>query len=149
MCVHVQNEWCVCDIQPWIFTEIKEQRHWDITSNERLSILKDFVHYGLQHWGSDSKGMFWSPDNGIYFFIAATVAWDNYYYDLWRSCDVVVSFLCWCFWLCLASCLIWIREFLSWCQSTGSSVMRHLTSLSTETSRDWSLVVALIVKGLE
>lgn len=46
-----------CAPQPWIFTEIKEQRHWDITSGERLNILKDFVHFGLEHWGSDKKGM--------------------------------------------------------------------------------------------
>eukprot|EP01135_Chromosphaera_perkinsii_P004366 Nk52_evm17s279 gene=Nk52_evmTU17s279 len=44
-------------IKPWVFQEIKEQRHWDISSGERFDILKRFCNYGLEHWGSDTAGV--------------------------------------------------------------------------------------------
>uniref|UniRef100_H9GJF4 tRNA-dihydrouridine(47) synthase [NAD(P)(+)] n=1 Tax=Anolis carolinensis TaxID=28377 RepID=H9GJF4_ANOCA len=44
-------------VKPWIFTEIKEMRHWDISAQERLDMLKEFTDYGLEYWGTDTNGV--------------------------------------------------------------------------------------------
>ena len=44
-------------IKPWLPREIKERTTLDIRSSERLDILRSFVHYGLDNWGSDQAGV--------------------------------------------------------------------------------------------
>ncbi|XP_076757997.1 dihydrouridine synthase 3 [Xylocopa sonorina] len=44
-------------IKPWIFTEIKEKKLIDISSTERFEILRKYAKYGLEHWGSDTRGV--------------------------------------------------------------------------------------------
>lgn len=44
-------------MKPWIFQEIKEKRMMDPSSSERFDMLKRYVNYGLEHWGSDNRGV--------------------------------------------------------------------------------------------
>ncbi|KAE9402669.1 FMN-linked oxidoreductase [Gymnopus androsaceus JB14] len=44
-------------IKPWIFTEIKEHREWDISSRERLEGVRRLAEWGLSHFGSDTSGV--------------------------------------------------------------------------------------------
>lgn len=44
-------------IKPWLPTEIKQQTTLDVSASTRLDMLKKFCSYGMEHWGSDQKGI--------------------------------------------------------------------------------------------
>ena len=44
-------------VKPWIFEEIEKSQYIDKSASERLSIIEQYVKYGLEAWGSDEVGV--------------------------------------------------------------------------------------------
>ncbi|KAJ6587378.1 hypothetical protein B0H10DRAFT_2093936 [Mycena sp. CBHHK59/15] len=62
-CFSSQDYWSCVEqsgvdgVMPWIFTEIKERREWDISARERLGSIRNYAEYGITHFGSDTAGV--------------------------------------------------------------------------------------------
>ena len=44
-------------IKPWLPKEIHSKQTFDISASERMDMLKNFVRYGFEHWGTDNQGI--------------------------------------------------------------------------------------------
>ena len=44
-------------IKPWLFQEIKERRHIDMTASQRLEIVREFAENALDTFGTDDRGV--------------------------------------------------------------------------------------------
>eukprot|EP00605_Chrysophyceae_sp_TOSAG23-4_P001846 GSChrysophyteH1.ASY1.ANO1.2038.1 assembled CDS len=44
-------------IKPWLPKEIHSGQTFDISASERFDMLKNFVRYGYEHWGTDNQGI--------------------------------------------------------------------------------------------
>ena len=44
-------------IKPWLPKEIHSKQTFDISASERMEMLKNFVRYGFEHWGTDNQGI--------------------------------------------------------------------------------------------
>ena len=60
--------------QPWIFTEIKERRDWDISSRERLDGIGKLASYMVEHFGADTQGIETSRR-----FLCEALSWQQRY----------------------------------------------------------------------
>lgn len=59
-------------IKPWIFTEIKERREWDISSRERLELIRNVSTIFLLHSFSGLTN--WRRPNSMLNTVSATLA---------------------------------------------------------------------------